>query len=109
MFDELFELNPRPIIVMCDEANELYATKVLRVRRSPLFLIDTLSGTISDVELKRTFTTLVCLSGETYNLKSIEQSYGLGSKGAQPVAASDRQHTVELVDEVLTELRELGV
>lgn len=108
-FDELFVFNPRPIIVMCDEATELYSTRVLKVKSSPLFLVNTLSGTVSDVELRRVFTTLVCMSSEMYNVRSVEQVHGIGDKGDNVSVISDGNATIKLVDEVLSELKELGV
>lgn len=109
MFDELFVLSPRPIVVICDNAEELYSSKVLRVKNSPLYLVNALGGTVSDLDLRRVFTTLVCVSGDMYNIRSVEQAYNLGNGSSQLAIKPDRDDTINLVDSVLSELNGLGV
>lgn len=71
-FDNLFVFNPQPIVVICDQANELYNQGKLKVKYSPLFLVDSVEGTISDIDIKQIFTSLACISGDTYDLKGID-------------------------------------
>lgn len=118
-FDEYFVFSPRPIIVICDEAYALYEAKKLKVKYSPLFLIDSLEGTVSDIDLERIFTTLVCMSGDMYDLKSVEQLHGLGGAGKKIAAITtspdaddvNTSHVETLVatQDILQQLQELGV
>lgn len=118
-FDEYFVFNPRPIIVICDEAFALFEAKKLMVKHSPLFLIDSMEGTISDVDLQRIFTTLVCMSGDMYDLKSVEQLHGLGGAGKKIAAVVSSPDATELnishletlvaTQDILQQLQDLGV
>lgn len=103
-FDELFVFSPLPIIVIADDASELYAHGKLKVRNSPLFLIDSEDGTISDIDLRRIFTTLCCMSDTMYDLSSIETA-----KQAQYQKVSrEKEVKSTLAEEVLQQCALLG-
>ena len=70
-FDELFFFNPKPIVVACENAEALYAASAFSVHNSPLFLVNTVDGTISDTDLRQIMATVCCLSGDIYDLSSL--------------------------------------
>ena len=70
-FDELFFFNPKPIVVACENAEALYAASAFSVHNSPLFLVNTVDGTISDTDLRQIMATVCCLSGGIYDLSSL--------------------------------------
>lgn len=116
-FDDYFVFSPKPIVIVCDEAIELFQAGRIVVKNSPLYLIDSMDGTISDVDIERIFTTFVCVSGEMYDLRDVEQANGLGAFGKKEVLHAtaegvelDRQaHVLGDTDEILKQLQELGV
>ena len=104
-FDELFVFNPLPIVVVCDDAEELVKERLLKVKNCPLFVVNSIGGTISDIDIRRIFTTLSVMSDTMYDLDVFE--------------FNKRNTTVEggvvkkekgrlLADEVLEELAMLG-
>lgn len=70
-FDELFVFTPLPIIVACDDAHALFAEGKLKVSNAPLFLVDSVDGTISDIDLQRILATLSIVSETMYDLNEI--------------------------------------
>ena len=70
-FDSIFEFSPRPIIVVCDDAKALFAEKKISVKHAPLYLVDSVGGTISDTDVNKIFTTLCCESGAIYDFSCI--------------------------------------
>lgn len=105
-FDSLFIFNPLPIVIVCDDAEELYAEGLVKVKNCPLFCVNSIEGTISDVDLQRIFTTLSVMSGSMYDLSAFETGKqqqraadGTPVKSAAPDAL--------LADEVLSELESL--
>ena len=104
-FDELFVFSPLPIIVICDDAEELYAEKRLVVKNSPLFLINSIEGTISDIDVRRIFTTLSCMSDTMYDLSAID--FGKRSKTVE-LSKESKERSGTLADEVLRECAALG-
>ena len=100
-FDDLFVFNPRPIILICDNATELVNSGKVSIRNAPLFVIDSIEGTISDIDIQRAFSTMICLSTEIYDLSVVENK-------AQNIAVVDKQAAQGLiVDELLATLEEL--
>ena len=67
-FDNLFSFKQMPIIIISDNANELYRDGYFRVKNSLIYLIDSEDNSISDVEMSQIFTTLLALSGNIYDL-----------------------------------------
>lgn len=103
-FDELLQFNPKPIVIICDNATALYAAGALRVRNSPLFLVDSIEGTMSDTDLRRIMATVCCLSDDIYDLSGIP-SLIKNSEKSKSDANCDMSG---LADEVLKELKDLG-
>lgn len=104
-FDDLFIFTPLPVIVICDDAYELYDAKKLRVKHSKLFLVNSVEGTISDIDVRKIFATLSCESGEMYDLSGIELS-----RGEKPVAvvSEEKENMGALAEEVLAACAQLG-
>lgn len=104
-FDELFVFHPLPVIVVCDDAEELVAEGILRVKNCPLFVINSVEGTISDIDVRRIFTTLSVMSGTMYDLSEFEDN----KRGMRAVDEySQKEKDKLLADEVLDELAMLG-
>lgn len=103
-FDELFIFDPRPIVVICDDAEQLYKEHKLRVKYAPLFLVNSVDGTISDADIRRVMTTLSCMTGEIYDLSEVEAKHRKREQSRE-----DRQIQATLIaDEVLQEISRLG-
>lgn len=103
-FDRMFVFNPPPIVVICDDAQQLYGERKLRVKHSPLFLINSLEGTISDVDVRRVLATITMWSEPLYDLEAVEEKH-------KPRARTLEEHVQEatrLMDEVLAEVKMLG-
>ena len=103
-FDRMFVFNPPPIVVICEDAQQLYDEQRLRVKHSPLFLINSLDGTISDVDLRRVFATLSIVSDPIYDLTAVEERH-------KPRVKTLEEKTKEatlLADDVLAEVKKLG-
>ena len=98
-FDKLFEFAPRPIIVVCDDAFALHREGKLKVSNSPLYLIDSVDGTISDIDVSRIFTTLSFSVGEPYDLSVLEHSHENVLKNP---ANNDTTQTTSVVEELLS-------
>ena len=103
-FDDLFVFSPMPIIVISNQATALYQARQLRVKNSPLFLIDSLEDTISDIDLKRIMATLSCMSGDMYDMSEIEERH-VRKKAITSVLEVP---TASLAEEVLATYAELG-
>lgn len=69
-FDRLFEFRHLPIILACDEAKDLVASGIVRVKNSRLFPVASVEGTLSDIDLDRIFATIAICSGEIYHLQN---------------------------------------
>lgn len=67
-FDELFVLQPMPIIVINDQATALHQQGYFKVRHSKLYLLDSEENSLSDIELNSIFTTLISYSTYMYDL-----------------------------------------
>lgn len=104
-FDELFVFSPLPIIVVCDDASNLVSSKILKVTNCPLFIVDSVDGTISDIDLRKIFTTLCVLSDTMYDMGELDRSVA-GNIATVPV--SNRECAPLLADDVLDELKILG-
>ena len=98
-FDKLFELSPKPIVVVCDEAFALYRSGKLHVNNSPLYLVDSIDGTISNIDLGRIFTTLSFSVGDPYEFSSLERSNENVLRNPEHDTASK---TTSLVSELLS-------
>ena len=103
-FDNMFVFNPLPIVVICDDAQQLYAEKKLRVKNSPLFLLNSLDGTISDVDVRRVFATLCMLSEPMYDLSAVEARH----KPRTPTFEEKAKKAALLADDVLATVKKLG-
>lgn len=97
-FDSLFEFNPKPIIVICDDASELVKEKKLRVKNSPLYVIDSIGGTLSDIDINKAFVTLCCIADNLYDFDVIDS--------AIPRQAVGEQATVNTVSVLARALQE---
>lgn len=64
-FDDLF--TNRPIIVINDDAKNLFEAGYLRVK-SDLFLINSEENSISDVDINSAFATILAYQGKLYDL-----------------------------------------
>lgn len=104
-FDDLFVFNPLPVIVACDDATELVAERKLVVKNSPLFVVNSIDGTISDLDLQRMFTTLSVVSGTMYDLSAFDQNNRTTVTG-DTVERKDLRG--ELAQEVMRDLAMLG-
>ena len=102
-FDELFFFNPKPIVVACENAEALYAASAFSVHNSPLFLVNTVDGTISDTDLRQIMATVCCLSGDIYDLSSLGSL--IKSKLVEQESESVDEDT--LSQDVLKELEDL--
>ena len=105
-FDELFMFNSLPIILVSDQATALYNAGKIKVRYSPLFVVNSIDNTISDIDLRRIFATLSCVSGEMYNLGDIDIRGRENSADSGKGVESSR--TTLLADEVLAAHAALG-
>lgn len=102
-FDELFFFSPKPIVVACDNAEALYAASAFSVHNSPLFLINTIDGTISDTDIRQIMATVCCLSGDIYDLSSLSSIV----KSRLVSKESKKVNEETLSDDVLKELEDL--
>lgn len=103
-FDDLFVFTPMPIVVISDQATELYQSGLLRVKNSPLFLVNSFENTISDIDLNRIFTTLACMSSDMYEMGDLELSR---AKKSQNISKSEIT-AASLAEEVLATYAKLG-
>lgn len=103
-FDDLFVFSPMPIIVISDQATALYQSRQLRVKNSPLFLIDSLDNTISDIDLKHIMATLSCMSDEMYDMSEIEERHSRHKAAVSTLEVP----TASLAEEVLSAYAALG-
>ena len=67
-FDQLFVYKQMPIIIVTDNAKEMYKSGYFHVKNSKVFLIDSEDNSISDVDLSAIFTTLLAFSDSMYDL-----------------------------------------
>ena len=67
-FDELFVFKQMPIIIVTDNAKEMYNNGYFHVRNSKVFLLESEDNTISDVDMASIFTTLLAFSDSMYDL-----------------------------------------
>lgn len=104
-FDELFVFSPLPIIIVCDESYDLFEQGVLDVKYSPLFLVQSVEGTISDIDLRRIFTTLSCMSDTMYDLSEINQNRRYKTADVRQSSGDNRG---SIAEEVLREYALLG-
>lgn len=74
-FDELFEFGHLPVIVICDDAEELAAKGIIKVVNSRLFVVNSGEGTVSDVDVDRIFSTIAILAGNVYDLTPLGRRY----------------------------------
>ncbi len=115
-FDNYFVFSPKPIVLVCDEATALVQAHKIRVKYSPLYVVDSIDGTISDVDIERIFTTLVCESGDMYNLRDVEKSFGLVTSDHRDVSLETAEHVKDThsknvvgeAEELLEQLYKLG-
>lgn len=70
-FDDLFTFNRLPIIVISDQATDLYDAGYLKVHHSDLYLLNSEDNSISDIELDAIFTILVASTDDIYDLSVI--------------------------------------
>ena len=103
-FDDLFVFDPKPIVIISDQATALYASGKIKVKNSPLFLVDSEENTISDIDLKRVLATLSCVADEMYDMSEIEARR---VREVKDRAAEKTKHTL-LADEVLAACAALG-
>ena len=104
-FDELFVFNPLPIVVVCDDATSLFKSRRLSTKFSPLFLVDSVDGTISDIDVRRIFTTLACLSDRLYDLSDVEKK---SAETAALCKSTEKSRRGKLADEVFNGYLKLG-
>ena len=102
-FDEFFMFTPQPIIVISDQITDLYRAGKIKVKYSKLFLVDSIDNTISDIDIKRIFATLSCMSGDMYDLSEIE---AFRAAESEKVRAREAENKQLLADEVLSSLAE---
>lgn len=67
-FDDLFMFKPMPVIIVNDNAEQLYAEGHFKLKNHKLFLINSEENSISDIELNLMFVTLVGYSAQLYDL-----------------------------------------
>ena len=103
-FDDLFVFDPKPIVIISDQATALYDSGKIKVKHSPLFLVDSEENTISDLDLKRVLTTLSCVADEMYDMSEIEARR---VREVKDRAAGKAKHML-LADEVLAACAALG-
>lgn len=103
-FDNLMYFHPLPIVLICDDAKELYEQRRIRVRNCPLFCVNSVDGTISDVDIRKIITTLSLFSGEIYELKAVENAH---KQRVNCDNSSKTEHAVNVSNELLLELAEL--
>lgn len=82
-FDELFVFNPLPIVVVCDDAVQLVEQGKIKTKHARLFALNSESGTISDVDLNRIFTTIACEADEIYYLDDVEKENAVNKPDKQ--------------------------
>lgn len=70
-FDELFVFAPVPIIIVCDDATALCKSKKVKTKYAPLFAVDSVDGTISDIDINKMLTTLCCFSNEMFDMSGV--------------------------------------
>lgn len=106
-FDELFVFDPKPVLLVCDDAEELCTDRIVTTKNSPLFALNSVDGTISDIDLCRIFTTLSCLSSEMYDLSCV--STGTDAPASLLERTEKTQSTSLLADEIIRTYAELEV
>lgn len=104
-FDDMFVFDPKPIVLVCDDAEELCKTKVVKTKNSPLFAVNSVDGTISDIDICQIFTTLSCLSNEMYDLSEI----GCVAEGRRSAVSGEQetQSASLLADTIIQKYAEL--
>lgn len=104
-FDDMFVFEPKPVVLVCDDAEELCKAKTVKTKNSPLFAVNSIDGTISDIDICRIFTTLSCLSNEMYDLSDI----GFSGDGRRSVVPGEEETASAslLADEIIQRYSEL--
>lgn len=67
-FDNMFALHPLPVIIVTDNAKEMYNMGYFRTKHSQVFLVESEDNSVSDVEISAIFTTLLAFSDDMYDL-----------------------------------------
>lgn len=80
-FDELFELTPRPVILCADDISR----RKLALSYCPLYLVDTVYGTLSDKDVTDILVTLSLESDEIYQLPIVQNLRDSASEVATPI------------------------
>lgn len=105
-FDDLFVLQPMPIVVINDTATELYQQGYFKVKHSKLYLLDSEENSLSDIELNSIFTTLISFSDYMYDLSVCPPEV----KGEFPSGAENKADTKmsEQLENLLQSLKGSG-
>lgn len=103
-FDSLFVFDKLPIVVISDNASELVADGTIKVKNSRLFALDSEENTISDIDVRRVFSTLLICNSEIYDLEPC--GFGEDIKTERPDVDS---RSLEMSDELRGLLKDIGI
>lgn len=69
-FDSLFVFRQMPIILISDNITDVWNQGFFKVENSKVFLVQSEDNSISDVEIRQIFTTLLAFSDSVYDLSA---------------------------------------
>lgn len=97
-FDDLFVFGKLPVIVICDDAVELAQRRIIKVNNSRLFAVNSIEGTVSDVDIHRVFATIATLSGTVYDLAPLGRKYKLAMSGVKDIKPEPSKELTEFLN-----------
>lgn len=69
-FDSMFVFRKMPIIIINDNATELWNAHRFKVKHSKVFVLDSEDDSLSDLDIASIFTTLLAFSDSLYDLSA---------------------------------------
>lgn len=79
-FDSLFVFKPLPIIIINDFVHELWEQGKIKVKHSNVYLLQSEDNSISDLDVRSIFTTLLAFSDNVYDLSQCSLEHDRDSK-----------------------------
>lgn len=70
-FDDYFCYKKLPIIFISDDITQVFQQLGLKLVNSILYCVDSIEGTISDIDINNIFVTLLAHAGSLYNIESL--------------------------------------
>lgn len=97
-FDDLFVFKRLPIVIISDQATALKEAGYFRVKHSDVYVVDSEDNSISDIELKAVFTTMIASTDDIYDLSVIAAEKKVKEYARTHGEITDRRMSPQLID-----------